>query len=114
MIAIAPLIKGFEFEIDVEFYLQGEFIVAYTPDLDLSTYSKSLEGAKKSFEDALEIFLTETLEKGTFFSELETLGWKFRLVPTPEFLKPKKSSNQAARPEVIEHAQIPVRIPIRA
>jgi hypothetical protein len=114
MIDIVPKIKGFEFDIDVEFYRQGEFIVAYSPDLDLSTYSKTLERAKSAFEDALNVFMTETLEKGTFFSELESLGWKIKLVPTPEFLKPKKRSNPTSHNEVIDHTQIPVRIPIRA
>jgi len=114
MLSIAPKIKGFEFDIDVEFYHQGEFIVAYAPDLDLSSYSKTLEGAKSSFEDALNVFMTETLEKGTFFSELESLGWSIKLVPTPEFLKPKKSTNPASHDDVIERTQIPVRIPIHA
>ena len=110
MIAVVPKIKGFEFDIDVEFYHQGEFIVAYAPDLDLSSYSKTLEGAKNSFEDALNVYMTETLEKGTFFSELESLGWVIKLVPTPEFIKPLKKSNETSQVEVIERTQIPVRI----
>jgi len=62
----------------------------------------------------VEIFLTETLENGTFFSELESLGWRIKLVPTPEFLKPIERPHQTSPIEIIDHAQIPVRIPIRA
>ena len=85
MTAFVPIIKGFEFDISVEFYRQGEFVLAYSPDLDLSSYADSVDGAKASFQDALSIFLTETLEKGTFFSELQSLGWEIkRFVCSPQ------------------------------
>jgi hypothetical protein len=73
-----------------------------------------LESAKRSFEDALNVFMTETLEKGTFFNELESLGWNIKLVPVPEFRKPTKKSKHTSHGEVIDRTQIPVRIPIRA
>lgn len=114
MTASIPKIKGFEFAISVELYRQGDFIVAYSPDLDLSTYSKSIEGAKVSFQDALEVFMVETLEKGTFFSELEALGWKIRLVPIPEFTKPINRTGKVSPSEVIIRDEIPVSIPIHA
>ncbi|HQW03897.1 MAG TPA: hypothetical protein PLR30_15525 [Saprospiraceae bacterium] len=114
MTAFVPIIKGFEFDISVEFYRQGEFVLAYSPDLDLSSYADSVDDAKASFQDALSIFLTETLEKGTFFSELQSLGWEIKLVPSPEFIKPTKRPDNTSRSEIINHAMIPVSIPIHA
>lgn len=114
MTAAVPRIKGFEFDVTVEFYQQGEFIVAFAPELDLSSYSKSIEGAKASFRDALEVFMVETLEKGTFFSELDALGWKISLVPTPEFTKPLVRPIKFLASDVILREEIPVSIPIHA
>lgn len=108
MTAAVPKIKGFEFDVSVEFYRQGDFIVAYAPDLDLSTYSKSMEGAKASFQDALEVFMVETLEKGTFFSELDALGWKISLVPIPEFIKPVSRQSRVQPSDVIQREDISV------
>lgn len=116
MTARVPNIKGFEFDIAVDFYRQGDFIIAYSPDFDLSTYSKSIEGAKTAFEDALAVFLEETLAKGTFFNELKELGWKMTLVPIPNFIKPSKTRrhNRLHSADIINSTNIPVQIPIHA
>ena len=54
---------------------EGNQFVAYTPALDLSTFGKTLEEAKKNFSEAVEIFFDELISMGTFEEVLLDLGW---------------------------------------
>jgi predicted RNase H-like HicB family nuclease len=52
-------------KIPVQIIKEDNQFVAYTPALDISTCGASLEDAKKSFDELVEIFLEETIKMGT-------------------------------------------------
>ncbi|MFA5249165.1 MAG: hypothetical protein WC397_01340 [Candidatus Paceibacterota bacterium] len=55
---------------------EGKQYIAYTPALDLSTCGKSEKQAKKRFEEAVDVFFQELIERGTLENVLADLGWK--------------------------------------
>ncbi|MFH1412784.1 MAG: hypothetical protein ABIG10_02030 [bacterium] len=65
-----------EFNLPVSFLKEGNKYIAYTPALDLSTYGKSYQEAKKRFEEIVNIFFEELINKGTLEDVLSNLGWK--------------------------------------
>ena len=52
-------------KIPVQIIRENDDFVAYTPALDISTCGKSLEEAKKSFDELVGIFIEETIKMGT-------------------------------------------------
>ncbi len=68
--------KNIYFSIPVSIFREGKDFVAYSPVLDLSTCSDSLDGAQKMFEEATGIFFEELDRKGTMGEVLTSLGWK--------------------------------------
>ena len=76
-------------KIKVNFIQEDEFIVAYCPELDLSTYARSIEMAEKAFNEALEIFIKDVDEKGTLEKVLLKLGWRLQQVPEFNYVPPK-------------------------
>jgi len=66
---------NFEARIPVLFFEEGDKIVAYSPALDLSTFGKTEEQAKKRFTEASMLFITEIMEMGTVDEVLEECGW---------------------------------------
>ena len=80
---------------------EGKYFIAYSPVLDLSTSAKSFEKVKKRFNEAVDIFFEELIEKGTFNEVLTDLGWQ-------------KMQNKWAPPVMIsqelEHFRIPVSV----
>ena len=73
-----PYKKSVSAEVTVMLYQQGDYIMAYCPALDLSSYAKTEEGAIKAFREALEIFLDYCKEHGTLEQNLVACGWKLR------------------------------------
>ena len=65
-------------EVTVMLYQQGDYIVAYCPALDLSSYAKTEPEAKTSFNEALDIFLEYCDENGTLEQNLLACGWNLR------------------------------------
>ena len=65
------------------------YFVAYCPALELSSYGKDLETAKKRFEEEIAIFLTETERKGTLEKYLLKMGWTLRNKPVPQYTPPE-------------------------
>ncbi|KXK54001.1 MAG: hypothetical protein UZ07_CHB004002639 [Chlorobi bacterium OLB7] len=49
--------------------------MAVCPALDVSSYGDTMEEAKNAFEEALEIFIEETVDRGTLEKELLRMGW---------------------------------------
>ena len=49
--------------IKLMFFQDGNYVIAYSPELDLSTYAKIVELAKKRFIEALEIFFESLFKK---------------------------------------------------
>jgi len=65
-----------QFNIPVSILREGKKYIAYTPALDLSTSGDSYEHAKKRFEEIVNVFFEEIIEKGTLEDVLTDLGWK--------------------------------------
>lgn len=65
-----------KFSIPVSFLKEGNIFIAYTPALDLSTSGKTFEEARVHFEEAVNLFFEEIVEKGTLEEVLLDLGWK--------------------------------------
>lgn len=90
---IVPLMKKIEFMnevkthrdrksvsavITVMLYQQGDYIIAYCPALDLSSYAATEKEAIDSFREALDIFLEYCEENGTLEQNLIACGWNLR------------------------------------
>jgi predicted RNase H-like HicB family nuclease len=91
-------------KVPVMMFKEGDYFVAYCPALELSSYDKTAEEAKKAFEQALEIFIEETERRGTLERVLLSLGWTLKQKPhcryEPPFLA-NKSALQAKAMRVI-------------
>ncbi len=64
------------YSLPVSILKEGEYFVAYTPALDISTYAKTFEKAKMRFEKLVQIFFEELSQKGTTDKVLGGLGWQ--------------------------------------
>jgi len=62
--------KSISANITVVLYEQGDYIMAYCPALDLSSYAKTEKEAIASFKEALDIFLEYCEEHGTLEQNL--------------------------------------------
>ena len=65
-----------KFSLPVSIIREDKSFIAYTPALDISTVGDSLEEVKQRFEELVEIFFEEIIEKGTIEQVLTDLGWK--------------------------------------
>ncbi|MBU1126969.1 MAG: type II toxin-antitoxin system HicB family antitoxin [Patescibacteria group bacterium] len=65
-----------QFSLPVSFLKEGKYFIAHTPSLDLSTSGKTFEEAKKRFEEIVQIFFEELVEKGTLEEVLTESGWQ--------------------------------------
>jgi len=69
-------VVGYEANIPVLFFKEGETFISYSPALDLSTCGATFEAAKRHFQEALDIFFQESFKHGTLDDALESYGWK--------------------------------------
>ena len=65
-----------QFSLPISIIKEGRYYIAYSPALDLSTSAKTFEEVKKRFDEVVEIFFEELLEKGTLDKVLNELGWQ--------------------------------------
>lgn len=65
-----------KFNLPVSIIKEGNSFIAYTPALDLSTADDTYDGAKKRFEEIVDIFFEEIIKKGTLEDVLVGLGWQ--------------------------------------
>ena len=81
--------------VNVQVYVgqQGDYFVAYCPALELSSYGDSEKDAKDAFEEALNIFMKDTHQKGTFEKVLLKLGWSLKQKPKPLYIPPHFSKD---------------------
>jgi predicted RNase H-like HicB family nuclease len=108
-----PMTKIYEISVQVLITQEDDCFVAYCPALELSSYADTETEAKKSFEEALSIFLTETERKGTLEKVLLGLGWTLRQKPSfqyqpPVLSKTDRSLIQSKRAKVLEE-KVPIR-----
>lgn len=77
---------------------EQNYFVAYTPALDFAATGDSVESAKKSFSEAINIFFDEIEEKGTLEEVLQEFGWQ-------------KIDNSLQPPEIVSQTKETVKIP---
>jgi hypothetical protein len=75
-------------EVQVILFQEGDQWIAYCPALELSSYGDNQKDAKKSFDEAMSIFLKETDRKGTLERYLLKLGWQLQQKPVPVYNQP--------------------------
>ena len=56
-------------------YANGDMYIAYCPELDLTGYDATVEGAKSSFEVVLKDYLDYTIKNKTLEEDLLAHGW---------------------------------------
>ena len=77
-----------EVNVEVALIKEGDYIVAYCPALELSSFGINEQDAQEAFEEALEIFFEETNQLGTLENILLDLGWGLRKLPKIEYQPP--------------------------
>lgn len=65
-----------QYSLPVSILKEGKYFIAYTPVLDLSTSGKSYEEVKMRFNEVVQIFIEELIERGTLDKVLTELGWE--------------------------------------
>jgi predicted RNase H-like HicB family nuclease len=64
-----------QLNIKVEIFKEDDIYVALCPSLNVSSFGETIEEAKKSLVEALEIFIEECSEMGTLDQVLEESGF---------------------------------------
>ena len=57
-------------------FREGKTYVAFAPALDLVAQGRSVREARKHFEEVFNIYLEETMSKGTLEKDLIRCGWE--------------------------------------
>lgn len=61
--------------LNVAIFKEGRTYIAFAPGLDLAAQGKTMEDVQKNFEEVLDIYLEEILDKGTLEKDLLRCGW---------------------------------------
>ncbi len=83
--------KTVEVQVDVILVKDGDFFIALCPSLNVSSYGHTEKEAKTGFDEALQIFITETDKKGNLEKELLRFGWILQQHPKVSYKPPKLS-----------------------
>ncbi len=83
--------------VQVALFQEGDIWVAYCPALEVSSYGDDKDEAKEAFEEAMQIFLSETDRKGTLERYLLKLGWQLQQKPKPMYNQPQLSLEENKR-----------------
>ncbi len=62
----------------VAIFKEGNTYIGYAPALDLVAQGKTEKEVQKNFEEVFDIYLTETIQKGTLEKDLRKCGWKMQ------------------------------------
>jgi predicted RNase H-like HicB family nuclease len=90
-------LKMINISLDIFYLNEDGIFTAYCPALELSSYGSSIRDAQAAFDEALEIFVDETIKKGTLEKVLLKLGWTLKAVPKADFEPPKLRVNDIQR-----------------
>lgn len=88
-------------KLPVSIFREGEYFIAHTPALDISTSGSSYDEVRRRFKEVVEIFFEETVRKGTLGDVLREFGWT-------------RVQKQWQPPVVISHEPQEVRIAVPA
>ena len=59
----------------IELFKEGDVYVALSPELNVSSFGESIDDAKESLREAIELFVEECQEMGTLEDVLEESGF---------------------------------------
>jgi len=59
----------------IEIFKEGDVYVALSPELNVSSFGETIEDAKKSIKEAIEVFIEECERLGTLEDVLEESGF---------------------------------------
>ncbi len=62
-------------KLDVYYFEDGGYTVAYNPSLDISAYGDNKDEAKSEFTELLRIYFEECINEGTLCEDLRNHGW---------------------------------------
>ena len=99
--------KSLIVNLKVVFFEEEHISYAYLPSLDLTGYGNTGNEAKESLKIVLDEFLRYTLNKNTFFIELQRLGWKIKSKKkpmTPPEMSDLINTNEQFR-DIVNHKQ---------
>ena len=65
-----------QFKLPVSIFKEGKYFIAHSPALDLSTSGRDYEEVKRRFNEVVEIFFQELIQKKTLNEVLKNLGWQ--------------------------------------
>ena len=82
-------------EIGVVIIKEGDYFIANSPALDLSSFGKTEKMAISNFKEALELFMETCTERNTLKKILVSCGWT-------------QKRKQLIPPEIISTQQIPM------
>ena len=63
--------------LNVKIFFDAGYYIAYSPELQISTYAKTEQEVKERFSDRLAIFFEHAISKGDLHDRLTSLGWRF-------------------------------------
>ncbi len=66
--------KKAEIILEVQLIQDGDFVVAYNPDLEISSFGRDVDDAYNAFDEMLQLWVQETQELGTFEELLNKAG----------------------------------------
>lgn len=104
-------IKNIELALEVIFFQEGDYIVAFCPALELSSYGTDQKDAEFGFQKAVSIFLEETNRRGTLEKELLRLGWILQLKPIMKYKPPVLKVSESKIPVILHTAKMPILLP---
>jgi len=96
--------------LNVAIFKEGRSYIAYAPALDLAAQGKSVKDVQKNFEDIFDIYLEETMTKGTLEKDLLRCGWNKQAgkMQPPTFSKFPESERIGKDIELTALAVIPL------
>jgi len=105
---VKPIVQGIELKLQIFLIPEGDYVNAFCPALELSSFGKDEKDALEGFEEALKIFVEETQKKGTLERVLLDLGWRLVKFPAPDYQPPLQDFISSKHPDIsfgrsIEH-----------
>jgi len=76
--------KNITISLAVNIFKDGKRYIADCPALALATHGGSLREVQRHFEDALNVWMKNTMREGVLKKALLELGWTLGPVPMPE------------------------------
>jgi predicted RNase H-like HicB family nuclease len=89
-------------ELDVQFIKDGSFIVAYNPQLNISSFGETIDEANEAFNEMVKFWLEEAVEMGNFEEIMKESGFEPVKVMVDESKK-KHVDNKIGTPGLAAH-----------